>query len=156
MTAAPGVAAQRSVEIVEVGPRDGLQNEQTLLPTDAKVELIRRSLVAGVRRVEATSFVHPRPVPQAEQVARREIIIVDKPESAQSQIRIGRVGVARTTPDFFTRLAAIYQAAVADGRTDLWGTPLRFIEPESEHSSASAAEARSHRTTARVRSSERR
>ncbi|MGE0443580.1 MAG: M16 family metallopeptidase [Vicinamibacterales bacterium] len=43
-----------------------------------------------------------RPVPQAEQVARREIVIVDKPESAQSQIRIGRVGVARATPDFFT------------------------------------------------------
>jgi pyruvate-ferredoxin/flavodoxin oxidoreductase len=39
-----------------------------------------------------------------------------------------------------TTMAAIYQAAVADGRTDLWGTPLRFIEPESEHSSASAAE----------------
>jgi pyruvate-ferredoxin/flavodoxin oxidoreductase len=39
-----------------------------------------------------------------------------------------------------TTMAAVYQAAVADGRTDLWGTPLRFIEPESEHSSASAAE----------------
>jgi pyruvate-ferredoxin/flavodoxin oxidoreductase len=39
-----------------------------------------------------------------------------------------------------TTMAAIYQAAVADGRSDLWGTHLRFIEPESEHSSASAAE----------------
>jgi pyruvate-ferredoxin/flavodoxin oxidoreductase len=39
-----------------------------------------------------------------------------------------------------TTMAAIFQAAVADGRTNLWGTPLRFIEPESEHSSASAAE----------------
>ena len=39
-----------------------------------------------------------------------------------------------------TTMAAVYQAAVADGRADLWGTPLRFIEPESEHSSASAAE----------------
>jgi pyruvate-ferredoxin/flavodoxin oxidoreductase len=39
-----------------------------------------------------------------------------------------------------TTMAAIYQAAVADGRTNLWGTPLRFLEPESEHSSASAAE----------------
>ena len=39
-----------------------------------------------------------------------------------------------------TTMAAIYQAAVADGRTDLWGNHLRFIEPESEHSSASAAE----------------
>jgi pyruvate-ferredoxin/flavodoxin oxidoreductase len=39
-----------------------------------------------------------------------------------------------------TTMAAIYQAAVADGRPNLWGTTLRFIEPESEHSSASAAE----------------
>src|SRR5690349_18400319 len=37
-------------------------------------------------------------------------------------------------------MAALYQAAVADGRTDLWGTPIHFLEPESEHSSASAAE----------------
>jgi pyruvate-ferredoxin/flavodoxin oxidoreductase len=39
-----------------------------------------------------------------------------------------------------TTMAAVFQAAVADGATNLWGTPLRFIEPESEHSSASAAE----------------
>lgn len=39
-----------------------------------------------------------------------------------------------------TTMAAIYQAAVAEGRPNLWGTPLRFIEPESEHSSATAAE----------------
>ena len=39
-----------------------------------------------------------------------------------------------------TTMAALYQAAVADGKTNLWGTPLRFLEPESEHSSASAAE----------------
>jgi pyruvate-ferredoxin/flavodoxin oxidoreductase len=39
-----------------------------------------------------------------------------------------------------TTMAAIYQAAVADGATNLWGTALRFLEPESEHSSASAAE----------------
>ena len=39
-----------------------------------------------------------------------------------------------------TTMAALYQSACADGRTDLWGTPLRFLELESEHSSASAAE----------------
>lgn len=39
-----------------------------------------------------------------------------------------------------TTMAAIFQAAVADGRANLWGTPLRFLQPESEHSSASAAE----------------
>ena len=39
-----------------------------------------------------------------------------------------------------TTMAALYQAAVADGKTNLWGTPIAFLEPESEHSSASAAE----------------
>src|SRR4029079_595039 len=39
-----------------------------------------------------------------------------------------------------TTMATLYQAAVADGRPNLWGTQLRFLEPESEHSSASAAE----------------
>lgn len=53
-----------AVEIVEVGPRDGLQNEQVLLETADKVELIRRAVEAGARRIEATSFVHPRLVPQ--------------------------------------------------------------------------------------------
>ncbi len=52
------------VEIVEVGPRDGLQNEPVLLSTDQKVELVRRSLAAGARRVELASFVNPRLVPQ--------------------------------------------------------------------------------------------
>lgn len=53
-----------TVEVVEVGPRDGLQNEATLLPTAQKVELIERAVAAGVRRVEAVSFVHPGRVPQ--------------------------------------------------------------------------------------------
>jgi hydroxymethylglutaryl-CoA lyase len=52
------------IEILEVGPRDGLQNEAVLLDTETKLELIARSVAAGVRRVEATSFVHPRLVPQ--------------------------------------------------------------------------------------------
>ena len=65
------MSSQVRVEIVEVGPRDGLQNEDTPVDTAAKVTLIERMLDAGVRRVEATSFVHPGRVPQmadAEQV----------------------------------------------------------------------------------------
>jgi hydroxymethylglutaryl-CoA lyase len=49
--------------IVEVSPRDGLQNEHVVLSTDAKVELIGRLVAAGARRVEAVSFAHPRLVP---------------------------------------------------------------------------------------------
>ena len=52
------------VTIYEVGPRDGLQNESGLVPTEVKAELIRRLLAAGLPVVEATSFVHPAWVPQ--------------------------------------------------------------------------------------------
>lgn len=53
-----------AVRIVEVGPRDGLQNEKTLIPAAAKIELIDRLSATGLRSVEATSFVSPRWVPQ--------------------------------------------------------------------------------------------
>jgi hydroxymethylglutaryl-CoA lyase len=52
------------VKIVEVGPRDGLQNEKTLVPTETKIELINRLADAGLRVIEATSFVSPKWVPQ--------------------------------------------------------------------------------------------
>jgi hydroxymethylglutaryl-CoA lyase len=52
------------VEIVEVSPRDGLQNERRALSTPEKVELIARARKTGVRRVEVTSFVRPDRVPQ--------------------------------------------------------------------------------------------
>ncbi|KAH9766002.1 Hydroxymethylglutaryl-CoA lyase [Citrus sinensis] len=54
----------RSVKIVEVGPRDGLQNEKNTVPTGVKVELIRRLVSSGLPVVEATSFVSPKWVPQ--------------------------------------------------------------------------------------------
>ena len=53
-----------SVTIYEVGPRDGLQNEATLVPTGVKAQFVRRLLDAGLPVVEATSFVHPKWVPQ--------------------------------------------------------------------------------------------
>ncbi len=52
------------VTIYEVGPRDGLQNEQAMVPTAVKAAFVRRLLAAGLPVVEATSFVHPRWVPQ--------------------------------------------------------------------------------------------
>lgn len=58
------VAVKKSIEIVEVGPRDGLQSEPELLPTAVKVEFIKRAVSAGIRRLEVASFVHPKRVPQ--------------------------------------------------------------------------------------------
>ena len=57
-------ALPRRVKMVDVGPRDGLQNEPGVVPTDAKVELINRLSDAGLPAVEATSFVSPKWVPQ--------------------------------------------------------------------------------------------
>lgn len=53
-----------SIEILEVGPRDGLQNEDTIVSTKNKLDLISRLVRAGARRLEVTSFVSPRAVPQ--------------------------------------------------------------------------------------------
>lgn len=53
-----------SVEIVEVSPRDGLQNEQQAISSQAKLDLIAHAIGAGARRIEVTSFVNPRAVPQ--------------------------------------------------------------------------------------------
>ncbi len=53
-----------AIQICEVSPRDGLQNEKTLLTTDEKIELVTKSIAAGIKRIEVTSFVHPLKVPQ--------------------------------------------------------------------------------------------
>jgi hydroxymethylglutaryl-CoA lyase len=61
------------ISIIEVGPRDGLQSEPEILPTETKIEFVRRAIDAGIRRIEVTSFVHPKRVPQmadAEEVVR--------------------------------------------------------------------------------------
>src|SRR6266852_7466504 len=57
-------ALPRAVRIVEVGPRDGLQNEKALIPTAQKIQFIQMLAGAGLPVVEATSFVSPRAIPQ--------------------------------------------------------------------------------------------
>ena len=58
------MAMPETVSIFEVGPRDGLQNEKEMIPTAVKIELIDRLADAGVKRIESTSFVSPKWVPQ--------------------------------------------------------------------------------------------
>ncbi len=53
-----------SVTVMEVSPRDGLQNEDVLVPTAQKLQLIDHALASGSKRIEVTSFVHPQRVPQ--------------------------------------------------------------------------------------------
>jgi hydroxymethylglutaryl-CoA lyase len=60
----PFARLPRSVRVVEVGPRDGLQNEKALVPTEQKIRFIQMLAGAGLPVVEATSFVSPRAIPQ--------------------------------------------------------------------------------------------
>lgn len=67
------------VRIVEVGPRDGLQNEKALVPTPVKIELIDRLSATGLRSIEATSFVSPKWIPQLADAAEVFSAIARKP-----------------------------------------------------------------------------
>ena len=77
----------RPITIVEVGPRDGLQNEKAVLEPAVRVELIQRLEAAGARRIEAVSFVHPKYVPQ---MAGAEEVMAALP-STRGRSRIGLV-----------------------------------------------------------------
>ncbi|MCM8731611.1 hydroxymethylglutaryl-CoA lyase [Hephaestia sp. GCM10023244] len=71
------------IELVEVSARDGLQNEPRVLATSDKVELVRRAIGAGARRLEVASFVHPAKVPQ---MADAEAVIAALPSNAARYI----------------------------------------------------------------------
>jgi hydroxymethylglutaryl-CoA lyase len=76
------MALPSKVRIVEVGPRDGLQNEQQAVSTAIKVELIQRLAAAGLKTIEATAFVSPRWVPQMKDAAEVFAAIVKQPDVA--------------------------------------------------------------------------
>ena len=63
-TTGPARRRAQDVRIVEVGPRDGLQNEKTSIPVETKLELVRRLAGTGLNTIEAGSFVSPKWVPQ--------------------------------------------------------------------------------------------
>lgn len=70
----------KNINIVEVGPRDGLQNEQVPFSTEDKLELISQALAAGVSRIEVASFVHPKVVPQ---MADAEQLVANLPDNSE-------------------------------------------------------------------------
>ncbi len=83
------------VEIIEVGPRDGLQNETVKLPTAAKVELIGRLVGAGIRRVEVASFVSPTKVPQMADAEHVMAALPPRPEVSYIGLVLNRKGFDR-------------------------------------------------------------
>ena len=89
----------RAIEIVEVGPRDGLQSEPEVVSTQTKLELIRRLIDAGLRRIEVASFVHPKRVPQ---MADAEAVLAGLPRKEGVQY----VGLVLNRKGFDRALAA--------------------------------------------------
>jgi hydroxymethylglutaryl-CoA lyase len=72
---------KKSVSLVEVGPRDGLQSEPKIMPTEEKVEFIKRAIDAGIRRIEVASFVNPKRVPQ---MADAEAVLAQLPRDGRA------------------------------------------------------------------------
>src|SRR5260370_19597715 len=77
---------QKVIRVVEVAPRDGLQNEETSVPTSIKAELIDRLSAAGITHIEATSFVSPKWVPQLADAAEVMRQITRKPGTVYSAL----------------------------------------------------------------------
>lgn len=75
-----------AVRIIEVGPRDGLQNIKKSIPTSTKIELIQRLAATGLKNIEATSFVSPKWVPQLADGA--EVMSRILPMAQERQIRL--------------------------------------------------------------------
>lgn len=58
------ISLPKNIQVVEVGPRDGFQNVTKWIPTEKKIEIIEQTILAGLKKIEVTSFVHPKAVPQ--------------------------------------------------------------------------------------------
>ena len=131
-TAAAAAAASPSVRIVEVGPRDGLQNEPSPIPTEVKVRFVRGLVAAGLREIEVTSFVHPKAIPQLADAAEvlesldapaaraaeaaggpRYSALVPNPRGLERAIAsgIGRIAVFTAASDAFTQANILMSVA---------------------------------------------
>jgi hydroxymethylglutaryl-CoA lyase len=139
------------VRIVEVGPRDGLQNEKTLLPPDVKIALIDRLSATGLKTIEATSFVSPRWVPQladADEVFRkiRKVPGVGYPVLVPNEqgYRLARTAGA-------TEVSVFTAASEAFNRANINATiaeSLVRFQPILDHAKAEGVKVRGYVSTA--------
>ena len=106
----------KTVEIVEVGPRDGLQNEPDFVPTEDKVRFIELLSQTGLTRIEVTSFVHPKAVPQLADAAALTAALGHQPYVRYSALVPNLKGLERALA------AGIREVAVFTGATDSFTT----------------------------------
>lgn len=108
-----------ALRIVEVGPRDGLQNEKTIVPTATKIELIDRLSATGLRSIEATSFVSPKWIPQLADAAEVYAGIAKRPGIAYPVLVPNETGYERARAVGATEIAVFTAASEAFNRRNI-------------------------------------
>lgn len=101
------------VRIVEVGPRDGLQNEKTPLATDVKAAFALDLADAGLREIELTSFVSPKWVPQLADAAELSAVVLPRQDVAWSALVPNAKGLERAIASGYARIAVFTAASEA-------------------------------------------
>ena len=122
------------IEMVEVAARDGLQNEPGFFPTEDKLELIRRAVAAGSKRIEVASFVHPGRVPQ---MADAEAVVAGLPKRDAAEVTyIGLVlnkrGALRALETQVHELGAVISASDGFGTRNQGRTSDETLEDAIE------------------------
>jgi len=141
---------RESFRIVEVGPRDGLQNEKTPVPTQTKIALIERLADCGLRTVEATSFVSPKWVPQLADAAEVYAGIRRKPGVAYPVLVPNATGYERARAVGVEEIAVFGAASEAFSRRNINASideSLARFEPVIERARADGVRVRGYVST---------
>jgi hydroxymethylglutaryl-CoA lyase len=107
-----------AVSLREVGPRDGLQNEETV-PAKAKIELIDALSRTGVRRIEAVSFVHPKAIPQMADASEVWSAVWHNPDVRYSALVPNTVGARRALDAGFREIEVVVSASDTHNRRNV-------------------------------------
>ena len=148
--AMPAHALHERVRIVEVGPRDGLQNEKTIIATADKIALIDRLAATGLRTVEATSFVSPKWVPQLADAADVFTGITRKPGVAYPVLVPNEQGYERARAVGADEVAVFTAASEAFNRKNINASIDESIErfrPILERANADGVRVRGYVST---------
>jgi hydroxymethylglutaryl-CoA lyase len=139
-----------SVRIVEVGPRDGLQNEKAIVPAATKIELIERLAGTGLRTVEATSFVSPKWIPQLADAAEVYVGVRKRPGVSYPVLVPNLQGLERALAVGVREIALFSAASEAFNRKNINASideSLQRFEPVMERARAEGLRVRGYVST---------
>ena len=143
-------AMPRQVRIVEVGARDGLQNERAIVPTATKIELIDRLSATGLRTIEATSFVSPKWIPQLADAAEVYAGIARRPGVAYPVLVPNLQGYQRARAAGATEVAVFTAASEAFNQRNIHASideSIARFEPVLEHARTDGVTVRGYVST---------